>query len=35
LGLSVIKQICDTSGFGINYMFENGLHVFAIEWECE
>ena len=33
LGLSIIKQICDTSGFVLNYEFNNEMHVFAIRWE--
>lgn len=28
LGLSIIRQICDTSGFRINYRFENAMHIF-------
>lgn len=32
LGLSIIKEICDTSGFEINYKFEEGKHVFIIRW---
>jgi signal transduction histidine kinase len=30
LGLSIIKQICDTSSFNISYKFENGWHRFII-----
>lgn len=32
LGLSIIKQICDTSGFGLNYEFQNEVHLFIIKW---
>lgn len=32
LGLSVIRQICDTSGFTINYSFRNDAHAFTISW---
>jgi signal transduction histidine kinase len=32
LGLSIIKQICDASGFIVNYSFEKQLHSFAISW---
>lgn len=30
LGLSIIKQICDTSGFKITYTFESDMHNFLI-----
>jgi signal transduction histidine kinase len=30
LGLSIIKQICDVSGFKIRYAYEEGLHIFSI-----
>ncbi len=30
LGLSIIKQICDASGFNIHYSFANGQHSFTI-----
>jgi signal transduction histidine kinase len=32
LGLSIIKQICDVSGFTINYLYSNNLHTFVIHW---
>ncbi|MFI5187667.1 MAG: sensor histidine kinase [Chitinophagales bacterium] len=32
LGLSIIKQICDASGFRIHYSFENGKHSFITTW---
>ena len=32
LGLSVIKQICDVSGFKIDYSFKQGEHSFIISW---
>lgn len=32
LGLSIIKQICDTSGFTISYRFGSGMHTFIIGW---
>jgi len=30
LGLSIIKQICDVSGFKINYSYSNDMHAFEI-----
>lgn len=33
LGLSIIKQICDTSGFKIEYDFKNQMHIFIIHWK--
>lgn len=33
LGLSIIKQICETSGFKVDYEFSNRMHVFAIRWK--
>jgi signal transduction histidine kinase len=33
LGLSIVKQICEHTGVSINYHFENGLHVFSLEWQ--
>jgi signal transduction histidine kinase len=33
LGLSIIKQICDSSGFTINYEFSKDMHVFIIKWK--
>jgi len=32
LGLSIIKQVCDTSGFTISYRFGNGMHTFIVGW---
>ncbi len=32
LGLSIVKQIGDASGFGVRYEFKDGLHEFRIEW---
>jgi signal transduction histidine kinase len=32
LGLSIIKQICDVSGFSINYLYANNLHSFVVNW---
>ncbi|HTI93307.1 MAG TPA: hypothetical protein VL727_22060, partial [Puia sp.] len=32
LGLSIIKQICDTTALNIRYEFESGLHHFTIGW---
>ena len=32
LGLSIIKQICDVSGFKIDYLFQDGQHLFTISW---
>lgn len=32
LGLSIIKQISDTSGFILHYEFTNEMHVFLIRW---
>ncbi len=33
LGLSIIRQICDVSGFSIAYSFESGKHSFIINWK--
>lgn len=33
LGLSIIKQICDSSGLEVKYLFENDRHVFLITWD--
>ena len=30
LGLSLVKKICDTYGFTINYQFENKQHTFTL-----
>jgi signal transduction histidine kinase len=32
LGLSIIKQICDASGFNIHYSFTEKQHSFTISW---
>lgn len=32
LGLSIIKHICDASGFAINYHYHNSQHFFTINW---
>jgi signal transduction histidine kinase len=32
LGLSIIKQICDTSSMQVGYAFAAGLHSFTISW---
>jgi signal transduction histidine kinase len=32
LGLSIIKQICDTTALQVQYEFENSLHRFIIQW---
>ena len=33
LGLSIIKQICDTSGFVVQYEFTNEMNVFMVRWK--
>lgn len=33
LGLSIIKQICDTSGISIHYFFSENTHTFILSWE--
>jgi signal transduction histidine kinase len=33
LGLSIVKQICDSSGYMINYRFFNHQQVFFISWK--
>ena len=33
LGLSIIKEICDNSGFDLKYKFENDRHVFVVSWD--
>ncbi|MFT3827955.1 MAG: HAMP domain-containing sensor histidine kinase [Chitinophagaceae bacterium] len=33
LGLSIIKQICDVSGYTINYSFTDRMHRFAINFQ--
>lgn len=32
LGLALVKNICDVSGFNIAYSFRDQLHVFTISW---
>lgn len=32
LGLSIVKHICDVSGFSITYSFYNQLHSFTVNW---
>ncbi|HZJ60720.1 MAG TPA: HAMP domain-containing sensor histidine kinase [Chitinophagaceae bacterium] len=32
LGLSIIKQICDVSGFSIRYLFTGNEHRFILSW---
>jgi signal transduction histidine kinase len=32
LGLSIIKQICDASGFSLRYLCQKNEHVFMISW---
>jgi signal transduction histidine kinase len=32
LGLSIIKQICDVSGFSIRYLFAGDQHRFILSW---
>ena len=32
LGLSIIKQICDTTAMSVQYAFDNGRHAFIISW---
>jgi two-component system, OmpR family, sensor histidine kinase QseC len=32
LGLSIIKQICDSSGFTIRYNYHDQLHTFVVNW---
>jgi signal transduction histidine kinase len=33
LGLSIIKQICDSSGIAISYSWQEGLHEFRLSWD--
>jgi len=30
LGLSIVKTICDTYGFPVIYLFENGMHKIKV-----
>jgi signal transduction histidine kinase len=32
LGLSIIKQICDVSGFTVRYLFADNQHQFTLAW---
>lgn len=32
LGLSIIKQVCDNCGFGIQYKYQNQEHIFIIQF---
>ena len=32
LGLSIIKQICEQSNIQIAYSYENGSHIFQLNW---
>lgn len=33
LGLSIVKQICEASGFLVSYSFHEGLHCFEVRWQ--
>ena len=33
LGLSIIKEICQASGFKVDYRFSNEMHVFVVRWK--
>lgn len=33
LGLAIVKEICMLEGFGITYLFEQGMHVFIINFK--
>lgn len=35
LGLSIVKKICDTCGYGLHYKYENESHYFAIVFKPE
>lgn len=35
LGLSIIKQICDTSGITINYYYIENTHKFVLSWNYQ
>ena len=30
LGLAIIRKICDTNGYGLEYRYESGSHIFVI-----
>ena len=32
LGLSIIKKICEISGFSVSYLFENKMHIIKIDF---
>jgi len=32
LGLSIVKKICETYGFGVTYHYENPLHIVTINF---
>jgi signal transduction histidine kinase len=32
LGLSIIRQICEASGFKVGYSFDSGIHSFSVSW---
>ncbi len=32
LGLSIIRKICDASGFEIRYQYQDNMHAFIINW---
>jgi signal transduction histidine kinase len=33
LGLSIVKRICDRYHYALSYSFDNGLHVFSVEFK--
>jgi signal transduction histidine kinase len=33
LGLSIVKQICDVSGFLISYNYRNSLHILQVDFQ--
>ncbi|MCW3463001.1 sensor histidine kinase [Chitinophaga nivalis] len=33
LGLSIVKQICEVSGFHVSYTYENQLHVLQVDFQ--
>lgn len=35
LGLSIVKQICDTSGISIHYLYSENSHTFMLTWEIK
>jgi signal transduction histidine kinase len=32
LGLSIVKQICDTTAMQVQYAFAEGWHTFTVSW---